>query len=189
MTRRTKSVRWKTSLKTNTMCSSFLWPATIIGWDIDLGLPQNKLQGPYCDESSLVRNQVVCYHGCSDSIRAQSSNLHRQVNLYYATPDQQEKKKTVQVVELLVESFVGTYRTIYVDCFYTRRWIYSSRWQIEIFSSLGQCWPTESLLVFGQPRHHLLSKRWIVVTLWNVDSHSRQEGCNMSGRLNSMLAR
>jgi Transposase IS4 len=35
------------------------------------------------------------------------------------TSDQQEKKKTVQVVEQLVEPFVGTYRTIYVDRFYT----------------------------------------------------------------------
>jgi hypothetical protein len=38
---------------------------------------------------------------------------------YYATSNQQDKKKTVQVVEQLVEPFVGTYRTIYVDCFYT----------------------------------------------------------------------
>jgi hypothetical protein len=33
----------------------------------------------------------------------------------YISSDQQEKKKTVQVVEQLVEPFVGTYRTIYVD--------------------------------------------------------------------------
>jgi Transposase IS4 len=38
---------------------------------------------------------------------------------YNATSDQQEKKKMVQVVEQLVEPFVGTYRTIYVDRFYT----------------------------------------------------------------------
>ena len=38
---------------------------------------------------------------------------------YYATSDQQEKKKTVQVVEQLVEPFVGTYRTSFVDRFYT----------------------------------------------------------------------
>jgi hypothetical protein len=31
--------------------------------------------------------------------------------------DQQEKKKTVQVVEQLVKPFVGTHQTIYVDCF------------------------------------------------------------------------
>jgi Transposase IS4 len=37
----------------------------------------------------------------------------------YISSDQQEKKKTVQVVEQLVEPFVGTYRTIYVDRFYT----------------------------------------------------------------------
>jgi DNA polymerase III epsilon subunit-like protein len=38
---------------------------------------------------------------------------------YYETTDQQEKKKTVQIVEQLVQPFVGTYRTIYVDRFYT----------------------------------------------------------------------
>jgi hypothetical protein len=38
---------------------------------------------------------------------------------YYATSNQQDKKKTVQVVEQLVEPFVGTYQTIYVDRFYT----------------------------------------------------------------------
>lgn len=38
----------------------------------------------------------------------------------YDTADQQEeKKKTVQIVERLVEPFVGTFRTIYVDRFYT----------------------------------------------------------------------
>jgi hypothetical protein len=38
---------------------------------------------------------------------------------YHEISDQQEKKKTVQVVEQLVQPFVGTYRTIYVDRFYT----------------------------------------------------------------------
>jgi hypothetical protein len=38
---------------------------------------------------------------------------------YYESNDQPEKKKTVQVVEQLVQPFVGTYRTIYVDHFYT----------------------------------------------------------------------
>ena len=37
----------------------------------------------------------------------------------YTTTDDQEKMKTVQVVERLVEPFVGTHRTIYVDRFYT----------------------------------------------------------------------
>jgi hypothetical protein len=37
---------------------------------------------------------------------------------YYATSKQQERKKTVQVVKQLVEPFVGTYQTIYVDRFY-----------------------------------------------------------------------
>jgi hypothetical protein len=36
----------------------------------------------------------------------------------YNTSEQQEKKKTVQVVEQLVEPFVGTYPTIYVNRFY-----------------------------------------------------------------------
>jgi hypothetical protein len=38
---------------------------------------------------------------------------------YSATTKQQDKKKTVQVVEQLVEPFVGSFRTIYVDRFYT----------------------------------------------------------------------
>jgi hypothetical protein len=39
---------------------------------------------------------------------------------YSATSsDQQEKKKTVQVVEQLVKPFVRTHQTIYADCFYT----------------------------------------------------------------------
>jgi hypothetical protein len=38
---------------------------------------------------------------------------------YHKISDQQEKKKTVQAVEQLVQPFVGTYRTFYVDCFYT----------------------------------------------------------------------
>jgi hypothetical protein len=33
----------------------------------------------------------------------------------YISSDQQEKKKTVQVVEQLVGPFVGTYQTIYAD--------------------------------------------------------------------------
>jgi hypothetical protein len=37
----------------------------------------------------------------------------------YISSDQQEKKKTVQVVEQLVEPFVGTYQTIYLNRFYT----------------------------------------------------------------------
>jgi hypothetical protein len=38
---------------------------------------------------------------------------------YYRTTNQQAKKKTVQVVEQLVQPFVGTYQSIYVDHFYT----------------------------------------------------------------------
>jgi hypothetical protein len=38
---------------------------------------------------------------------------------YSAMTEQQDKKKTVQVVEQLVEPFVGSFRTIYVDRFYT----------------------------------------------------------------------
>jgi hypothetical protein len=38
---------------------------------------------------------------------------------YYKWNDQEEKKKTVQVVKQLVQPFVGTYQTIYVDRFYT----------------------------------------------------------------------
>ena len=37
----------------------------------------------------------------------------------YASTDQQDKLKTVQVVNKLVEPFIGTHRTIYVDRFYT----------------------------------------------------------------------
>ena len=37
----------------------------------------------------------------------------------YGSTDEQDKMKTVQVVEKLVEPFVGTHRTIYVDRFYT----------------------------------------------------------------------
>jgi hypothetical protein len=33
----------------------------------------------------------------------------------YISSEQKEKKKTVQVVEQLVEPFVGTYQTIYVN--------------------------------------------------------------------------
>lgn len=38
---------------------------------------------------------------------------------YGAVEDQEERLKTVQVVNHLVQPFVGTYRTIYVDRFYT----------------------------------------------------------------------
>ena len=38
---------------------------------------------------------------------------------YSAETDSQSKMKTVQIVERLVEPFVGTFRTIYVDRFYT----------------------------------------------------------------------
>jgi hypothetical protein len=38
---------------------------------------------------------------------------------YYADPEAQAAKKTVQVVNRLVEPFIGTHRTIYVDRFYT----------------------------------------------------------------------
>jgi DNA polymerase III epsilon subunit-like protein len=38
---------------------------------------------------------------------------------YYADSEAQAEKKTVQVVNRLVEPFVGTHRTIYVDRFYT----------------------------------------------------------------------
>ena len=37
----------------------------------------------------------------------------------YGSTDDQDKLKTVQVVEKLVEPFVGSYRTVYVDRFYT----------------------------------------------------------------------
>ena len=37
----------------------------------------------------------------------------------YTTTDDQEKIKIVQVVKRLVEPFVGTHRTIYVDRLYT----------------------------------------------------------------------
>ena len=37
----------------------------------------------------------------------------------YGTSEDQDKKKTVQVVEKLVEGLEGTHRTIYVDRFYT----------------------------------------------------------------------
>ena len=37
----------------------------------------------------------------------------------YGTTDDQEKLKTVRIVERLVEPFVGSHRTIYVDRFYT----------------------------------------------------------------------
>jgi DNA polymerase III epsilon subunit-like protein len=37
----------------------------------------------------------------------------------YGSTDDQDKLKTVQVVEKLVEPFVGSYRTVYVDQFYT----------------------------------------------------------------------
>jgi Transposase IS4 len=39
---------------------------------------------------------------------------------YYSNPDSlQDRLKTVQVVNCLVKPFVGTHRTIYIDCFYT----------------------------------------------------------------------
>ena len=38
---------------------------------------------------------------------------------YYAEPEAQVEKKTVQVVNRLIEPFVGSHRTIYVDRFYT----------------------------------------------------------------------
>jgi hypothetical protein len=39
---------------------------------------------------------------------------------YYSDPDSlQDRLKTVQVVNCLVEPFVGTHRTIYIDRFYT----------------------------------------------------------------------
>jgi hypothetical protein len=38
---------------------------------------------------------------------------------YYSNPDSlQDRLKTVQVVNRLVKPFVGTHRTIYIDCFY-----------------------------------------------------------------------
>jgi hypothetical protein len=39
---------------------------------------------------------------------------------YYSNPDSlQDRLKTVQVVNCLVKPFVGTHRTIYIDCFYS----------------------------------------------------------------------
>jgi hypothetical protein len=46
-------------------------------------------------------------------------NLHRQDNLLYANLEtQQDRLKTVQIVKCLVEPFVGSHWTIYVDRFY-----------------------------------------------------------------------
>jgi hypothetical protein len=46
---------------------------------------------------------------------------------YGAVEDQEERLKTVQVVNHLVQPFVGTYRTIYVDS--TPHWSCSSCWK------------------------------------------------------------
>jgi hypothetical protein len=59
---------------------------------------------------------------------------------YYADSEsQQDWLKTVQIVNCLVEPFVGSHQTIYVDRFYTSLDLYSNNWQKKIYTSLEQC--------------------------------------------------
>jgi hypothetical protein len=48
---------------------------------------------------------------------------------YHQEPDMQQKMKTVQVLERLLEDFTGTHRTVYVDRFYT---------SVELLKSLAE---------------------------------------------------
>jgi hypothetical protein len=60
--------------------------------------------------------------------------IHTGKSTYYATLDQQEKKKTVQVVEQLVEPHLLGPTKQSMSTVSTRLWIYSSCWQIRIFT-------------------------------------------------------
>jgi hypothetical protein len=61
---------------------------------------------------------------------------------YYADSEtQQDRLKTVQIVNYLVEPFVGSHRTIYVDRFYTSLDLLKSLAE-KIYTSLEQCSPT-----------------------------------------------
>jgi hypothetical protein len=83
-----------------------------------LGLRQNKIQGQIVTKAAWYRIKLYII---TDAVTAYVLKviIYTGKSTYYATSDQQDKKKTVQVVEQLVEPFVETYQTIYVDHFYT----------------------------------------------------------------------
>jgi hypothetical protein len=79
----------------------------------------NQIQGQDSNQGSKVWHKNLCHYRCYNCICPSGQNLHRQDNLYAHSETQQDRLKTVQTANCLVEPFVESHWTIYVDTFYT----------------------------------------------------------------------